>query len=224
MTDMTTTNPSHLLQIAVDQNADIDKLEKLMELQMRWQADQAKKAYVVAMANFRADCPVITKNRDAHNSKYADLAHTLKLVQGLLSQNGLSHTWKTEQNENQLITVTCCVTHEQGHQECTSMSANPDDTGSKNSVQAIGSTTTYLQRYTLFAILGLASTDQDNDGNAIQETISAKDMANLEALFEEVGGDKSKFLQNFKVESFEDIPAAQVPRAFKMLENKRASK
>ena len=170
-TDQTmVTTPSQLLEMAVSQNADIEKLEKLMDLQQRWESNEARKEYIEAMTAFRASVENITKNREGHNSKYADLAHTLDSIKNQLSENGLSHTWKTEQNSDLLITVTCHVTHRLGHQESTSMSALADDTGSKNNVQAIGSTVTYLQRYTLYAILGLSSTEQDNDGKADQRT------------------------------------------------------
>ncbi|RLA39795.1 MAG: single-stranded DNA-binding protein [Gammaproteobacteria bacterium] len=218
------TTPAQLLAIAVDQGADLDRLEKLMELQQRWEETEARKAFIIAMTAFRSSVGNITKDKTAHNSKYASLAHTLNSIKDQLSENGLSHSWKTEQGENQLITVICCVTHQMGHQECTSMSANPDTSGSKNSIQAIGSTVTYLQRYTLYAILGLASTEDDNDGGMPASYVSSEIALNIQALFEEVGGDEAKFLKNFKAESFGTIPANQAKRAISMLEKKRANK
>ena len=215
------TTPAQLLQIAVDQGADLDKLEKLMELQERWEDREARKAYVNAMSEFRASVGNISRNRQGHNSKYADLAHTLNQVKDKLAANGLSHTWKTDQGENQLITVTCCVTHIQGHQECTSMSANPDTSGAKNSIQAIGSTITYLQRYTLFSLLGLASTDDDDGQLGGGEPIDDNQSANLAALLEEVGAKKDAFLKHFKIESIDDLPQKDFKRAVAMLEAKR---
>jgi hypothetical protein len=44
------------------------------------------------------------------------------------------------------------------------MSAGADSTGNKNNIQSIGSTRTYLQRYTLVGALGLSTADEDNDG------------------------------------------------------------
>ena len=157
--------PAEMLSIAVQQGAELDKLEKLMELQERWEKNEAKKAYTNAMSKFRSECPTILKTKDGHNSKYAGLAETIGQIKGLLAKNGLSHSWRTEQGNN-MIAVTCCITHSQGHSECTSLSAGADSSGSKNSIQAIGSTVTYLERYTLVAILGLASSDQDDDGKA----------------------------------------------------------
>ena len=220
------TTPATLLQLAVSQNADIDKLEKLMALQERWEAAEAKKAYVQAMTKFRAECPPIDKNKEGHNSKYATLPHTLALIKDDLSDNGLSHSWKTGQGENGLIEVTCCVTHNLGHQECTSMVANPDGSGSKNAIQAIGSAVTYLQRYTLFAILGLAAGDQDDDGKASSqgEPLDENQTANLLALMDEVNANKQAFLKHFKIETIEALQQSQLKGAIAMLEAKRKAK
>ena len=158
--------PATLLQMAVEQGADLDRLERLMGLQERWEDNEAKKAFTMAMTTFRSECPAIDKDKKGHNSKYATLAHTLELVKGPMSNNGLSHRWETEQQDNGLVTVTCYVTHNLGFKESTKLTAGGDTSGSKNAIQAVGSTISYLQRYTLFSILGLASADQDDDGNS----------------------------------------------------------
>jgi hypothetical protein len=158
--------PATLLQMAVEQGADLDRLERLMGLQERWEDNEAKKAFTIAMTSFRSQCPQIDKDKKGHNSKYATLAHTLDLVREPMSSNGLSHRWETEQQENGIVSVTCFVTHSLGFKESTKLVACGDTSGSKNAIQAIGSTISYLQRYTLFSILGLASADQDDDGKS----------------------------------------------------------
>lgn len=185
--------PAQMLSMAVEQGADLDKLEKLMELQDRWEASQAKKAYVVAMSEFRRECPTIEKTRSGHNTKYAGLSESIDQIKSLLAQCGLSHSWRTEQSDA-LVKVTCTVTHIEGHSENTSLSGAPDTSGSKNSIQAIGSTVSYLQRYTLFAILGLASQEMDTDGqmdtppDAIEQIQSAANMEELQARFKVLWG------------------------------------
>ena len=56
-----------------------------------------------------------------------------------------------------------------GHSEETTLKAPPDTSGSKNSIQAIGSTVTYLERYTLLAATGMAAAGMDNDGRFADE-------------------------------------------------------
>ncbi len=151
-----------------DGNMDVDKLKELLELQERWDATQAKKAYVTAMAAFQSESPKIIKDAKGHNSSYAKLPTVISIVAPELSKNGLSHSWTTKCKDKQ-IEVTCKITHICGHCEQTTLSAEADATGSKNSVQALGSTITYLKRYTLEAALGLAEADQDDDGKGAND-------------------------------------------------------
>ena len=147
-----------------DGKFDVEGFGKMLEYQERFEKNEARKAYHVAMAAFHLEAPKIIKTKQGHNCKHADLAADLvAVVAPKLSANGLSHSWVTK-TEGDKITVTCKITHVLGHSEETTLSAGPDTSGSKNSIQAVGSTITYLQRYTLKAALGLAEADQDDDG------------------------------------------------------------
>jgi ERF superfamily len=163
--------PLGLLQIAVQQGADVDKLAKLLEIQERWQANHARQAYNAAMAEFKQRPPKITKNKhvkfDDTEYDHATLDHVVGAITETLSAVGISHKWKMSQSPE--IAVTCVLTHEIGHSEETTLKAGPDTSGSKNSIQAIGSTVTYLQRYTLLAAVGMAAAGMDNDGRAANE-------------------------------------------------------
>lgn len=184
--------PMELIQVAMNQNADVDKLEKLMELQLRWEANEAKKAYVAAMNAFKAAPPEIVKNKKVEfgNTTYnhATLDHVCDKITGALSKQGISHRWRTNQSDG-VVSVTCILTHFLGHSEETTLSGCPDTSGSKNAIQAIGSTVTYLERYTLFAATGLAAANSDNDGQGapawdkLQEFLDAISTApNIEVL------------------------------------------
>lgn len=168
-------SPAELIKAAVEGGADLDKLEKLLVLQERWEANQAKKAYNNAMAQFKANPPEINKDRKVDYStqkgnvsySHASLANVVNKITKELSKYGLSASWRTQQNGN--VIVTCRISHELGHYEETSLSAPSDQTGSKNVIQAIGSTITYLERYSLLALAGLATFDQDNDAASVNK-------------------------------------------------------
>lgn len=151
--------------VANNSEMDVDKLGKLLELQERWDATQAKKAYTVAMAEFQSQSPKIIKQKDGHNCKYAGLSDIVSVIAPILAGCGLSYSWVTERLGKE-VKVTCKLTHKLGHSEETWLSAESDTSGSKNAIQALGSTITYLQRYTLKAALGLAEADQGDDGNS----------------------------------------------------------
>ena len=158
--------PMGILQIAIEQGADIDKLTKLMELQERWEGNQARKAFNAAMAKFKENPPKISKNNHVKfgNTEYdhATLSHVVERITESLSAVGISHKWSIQQPDSQ-IAVSCVLTHELGHSESTTLRAAADTSGAKNAIQAIGSAVTYLQRYTLLAATGLAA-GLNNDG------------------------------------------------------------
>jgi hypothetical protein len=218
-----TPTPMQLLVNAQQSGASIEQMQQLMELQERWEAREAKKAYLEAMSLFREKVPTISKTRRGHNSKYAGLAETIEQIKPMLSQCGLSHQWKTRQDGDN-ITVECSVTHKLGHSEETSLTAGPDKTGNKNSIQAIASTIAYLERYTLYAILGLASREMDDDaqGAANPEPLVDDDqLANIDALLTETGADVEKFCAYMKVNSLPEIKAKDYRAAITALEAKR---
>jgi hypothetical protein len=160
--------------LKADSNVDIDKLSKLLDVQERWEANEAKKAYVEAMAAFKANPPRIKKDKHVKYAlktggvtdyHHATLENVTATINQALSKHGLTAAWKTEQT-NGSVTVTCTITHIFGHSEQTSLTSAPDTSGSKNPIQAIGSTVSYLQRYTLLSLVGLATEGQDDDGRA----------------------------------------------------------
>ena len=104
------------------------------------------------------------------------------------------------------------------------MSAAPDTSGSKNSIQALGSAQTYLQRYTLYAILGLASGDADNDGNSEKHYITEEQAVDLQSIVEEVGGNAGMLLKGLKAKTFAAILERDYGKALRMIKQKRAKK
>lgn len=163
--------PADLLRIAVENNADLDRLEKLMQLQERWEANEARKAFVTAMAAFKREPVEIYKRKqvgyktregDFVGYKHAELSDVTAAIAPAMAKHGLSFDWDIHQTSG-LITVDCVVTHVMGHSKMVTMSGAPDNSGKKNAIQQAASTITYLQRYTLLAATGM-STKDDDDG------------------------------------------------------------
>jgi hypothetical protein len=171
MTTQLDNSPMAMLAMAVRQGADLDKIEKLMALQERHEANEARKAFVSALAAFKQD--PLTINKDKHVSfttqkgttayDHATLGNICQIISTALARHDLSYRWATEQHEGK-IKVVCTLMHSSGHQESVSLVSGADESGGKNSIQAIGSTVSYLQRYTLLAITGCATSEQDDDG------------------------------------------------------------
>lgn len=159
--------PMGMIEIAIRQNADIDKLEKLLSLQQRWEANEARKAFEEAMGAFKAETIVILKDKTnpQYNSKYVSLGTLIATVTPFLSKHGLSATWEIDQSQG--IKVSCVITHRQGHSKVCSLIVPPDKSGSKNPIQEIKSAITYARACTFESACGLAASDAnlDDDGN-----------------------------------------------------------
>jgi hypothetical protein len=222
--------PLQMLDRAIASGADMEVLTKLMDLYERWQANQARRAFNEAIAAAKAEIPVIIKNREVDfisqkgrtHYRYEDFAGIARVIDPILAKHGLSYRFRTTA-ANGVLTVTCVLSHVAGYAEENSLPASYDETGNKNPIQTIGSTQTYLQRYTLKAALGLAASD-DDDGRAAAaaETISPEQVAELQDLIAAYGAPKEKFLKYLKIESLVELPAAQFAEAKAALERWKA--
>lgn len=161
------TTPASLLSQAIEKGLDVESLGKLMDLQERWQAGQARKLFFEAFTEFQSSCPDLRKTKEVNfgQTKYnfAPLADICRQIGKTLKASGLSYRWEIQDNPTEMK-VTCLVSHLDGHTEKTTMTSPPDASGSKNAIQARGSAIEYLKRYTLIGALGLSTADSDIDG------------------------------------------------------------
>lgn len=147
----------------------MDQLRDMLALQKDWEAGEALKAYNVAFSDFKAEAVRVLKSKGVTDGPlkgkaYAELHGVVDAVTPALSKHGLSASWKLTRDEKDWIEVTCTLKHVLGHSESVSMGGPPDAGGAKNAIQARASTVTYLERYTLKAVCGVAEGGQDDDG------------------------------------------------------------
>jgi hypothetical protein len=228
--------PMAMIDRALASGATADTLEKLMALQERFQASQAKAAFDEAMAAAKSEIPTIIKNKttsfeskrsDTTTSyRYETLPALAAAVDPVLHRHGLNYRFSSKVDGG-AIHVTCIVSHVQGHREETTLQCAPDATGNKNSVQAIGSATTYLQRYTLKLALGVSASD-DTDGHvpdpSMSMEITADQFQELKALLEESGETEQRMLAYVKAEQTETMTLAQYAKAKVAMNHKIAMK
>jgi ERF superfamily len=227
---------------ARDPSVDIDKMERLILMRRQMQADAAKSAYAAALAKMQAALPVIEEKgriivRDKSPQKniiqstsYALWEDINETIRPILAEHGFALSFRVGLAGDGRITVTGILSHEAGHQEETMMTLPHDSTGSKNAVQAVGSSTSYGKRYTACALLNITSRGEDDDGKAagIESTISDDQVADLQGLIDEVAADKDRFLRllfgipDFEGKTLYDIPASKFSAAVSALEAKRA--
>lgn len=218
--------PMEMVSRALEMGVSAEILKQMMDLRDREEAKQARKAFDTAISKAKAKMSPVVKNATGHNNKrYADFSAVARMVDPILSENGLSYRFKTTQVDK--ITVTCVLSHEDGHSEETTLSAPSDTTGNKNAIQAIGSTITYLSRYSLMASLGL-SASEDDDGRAAgrsedqNRTISPDQAKTILALLDETESDIEQFCRMGKIDSVPDMLAIDFESAVRLLNQKKA--
>lgn len=166
----TINTPDRLMALAIERDADVEKLGSLMDLQERWEAKQARSEYFAALSRFQATVPPISRGREVKKRdgtlmyRYAPLDDVLKAIKPVLLECGLSYRWETESVEEELR-VTCYVTHVAGHTETTSVSIPGIAGHGTNSAQDRGSAISYGKRYSLTNALGLQPEDDDDAGS-----------------------------------------------------------
>lgn len=155
-----------------DPNFDPNKLAVLFQVKKDYEADEARKQFEAAFEQFKRNLPTILRTKHVSfptsgggRTEYwhVELDKAVPILTEALLAVGITHKWETS-DVNGRTTVTC-IFKGFGHTERAATLAGPPDTsGGKNSIQAIGSTTYYLERYTLLAACGIAPKGQDDDG------------------------------------------------------------
>ena len=193
-------------------------------------AKQAETAFNAALNASQARVGRIAT--DATNpqtrSRYATYAALDRVLRPVYIEQGLSLSFDTTDSPvPEHIRVLCHVSHTAGHTRTYHVDMPADGKGAKGGdvmtkTHAAGAAMSYGMRYLLKMIFNVAIGEDDTDGNTA-ETISAAQVADLEALISEVGADRAMFLRFCKAESLSQIPASKYRQAVAALERKRQS-
>lgn len=224
---------------ARDPAVDLDKMERLILLRDRMLAHEAKMAFNEALSHVQSKLPVIDRKgriviRDKNNEErirqstpYALFEDINEAVKPIIAEHGFSISFRTGSHEDGRIKVTAILKHAGGHEEETTIILPHDSTGSKNAVQAIGSSTSYGKRMTMCALLNITSRGEDDDGKAsgkAPDTITDEDVSDLSRFITETKSDITKFLAFFKIEALSELPKARLAAAKTMLNKKKKGK
>ena len=217
---------------ARDPAVDIEKFERLMALRERVSQADARRSFYAALARAKGEFGPILKTRVVdyeHNDgqgrtnyRYEELADVGAVVDPILSKHGLSYRHKTVQ-DGVKIKVTCILSHEDGYSEENSLEGEADKSGKKNPNQAIASTVTYLQRYTLKEAVGVgAARDDDGAGGAPEDpVIEPDDVAYIEQLIRDTDADVAKFLEYVRAPSIAEMRLSQFKLGVARLNDKK---
>ena len=168
-------------QIALNPDADVEKLERMMALYECLKAKEAELAYNAAKGRIlkKLASIKIVKSRSVLNQieqgkpqkgayeafKYAPLEEIDKHLRPLLAQEDMDLSYSDEPREDGGIVIRGRLKHlPGGHHEDSFMPAPLDTTGGKSDVQAVGSTNSYLRRYVACNIFNIVVVGDDDNG------------------------------------------------------------
>ena len=164
-----------LLRAATDPNFSPQNFEVAMKFISEREAQISHRAFNRAMAMAQSELELVprTGKNDHLRARYATLDGMLAVILPVASAHGLSVRFGSQLAAEPLLKcVTCTISHEDGHSETTALEGPVVVTGSQGgrmqmtSIQAVGSTVTYLKRYLLGMVFALVLSDeQDDDGS-----------------------------------------------------------
>ena len=221
-----------LVQLAIEKNLDIEKLERLIALRNQEADRRAVGEFAAAMAQFQKRCPAITRGKLVDyvtktgiriKYRHAELRDIQEEIKDICSDLGLSYSWDNVVEAGNLR-CTCTVWHVAGHSRsasfvCPIANANPG----MSDQQKYGGALTFAERYSLIQALGLVTADPDEDGEANvgdTEAVTEQQAHDLEMKAEELKVGKAEFLKFLGVDSFAAIRAADFPRAVNALKER----
>lgn len=215
---------------ASDPTVDVNKMERLLDMQERLMRAQSEAAFNEAMNRCQRELPAVTRSAENKHtkSKYAKLEAIDDAVRPTYTGHGFSLSFSSQQVDEKTVKVTCRCSHVGGHSRDYELSGQLDTSGAqgtsnKTSIQGLGSTVSYLRRYLTCMIFNVILTDEDRDGNAMKSVTPAQ----IEALSKALGGDGeriAKFCKNYDLPSLSDLDASQFDLAMAKIKEANAKR
>ena len=222
---------------ARDPNVDIDKMQRLMEMREKMQAQSAERAFNEAMKAAQSEMRTI--GADANNSqtksKYATYAKLDAVLRPIYTKHGFSVSFdEADSPKPEHIRCLAYVAHDAGHTRTYRKDMPADGKGAKGGdvmtkTHATGAAASYGQRYLLKGIFNVAVGEEDNDGNGSGED-SSPDVITVEQrkvilkLLEDTGTPTEKFCEWAGIEAVPDLLARHYEKAVQVLNQRRAAK
>lgn len=189
--------PTLLIREAMSASAvSTEKLAALLAVRQMWEADEARKAFYLALAEFQSGAPIVEKGDDANGKPYARMDRIWRTVKPLLTQVGFSVSWQVAEIKNdELLGIYChmegTLAHRHGHflslrfnMPVPDAITNSSGKAVQNKAQVFGSALTYCERYSTCAALGIV-TGEDDDGNGgFKSQLDQKEIAQIKELID----------------------------------------
>lgn len=224
-------------RLATNPDLPVEKLEKLLDMQLKIRAIEAEAEFNAAMSRVQAALPKVLRQRknEQTGSLYATHESIAEAIKPVYTAEGFSASFsegKTDKPDH--VRVLGELMHRDGHKKNHYyVDIAIDKTGikgndNKTMTHAEGSSFTYGRRY-LTCLMFDVATGNDTDGNrpGVTLLINADQVTVINDKIAEAQTNKAQFLSWLKVDAVEKILAADYKRAVEKLDGiaaKKASK
>jgi len=190
-------NANYLVQMAMEKNLDLNRLQQIIDMQERQEAKAAKREFVKAKNAAQSEMEVIVKDakNDQKNSRYARLEAVSRKVTPCITSHGfalsLSERPSTpdqpvREGDRRFVLT---LSHVAGHSEEYIGDFPIDGKGAKggnvmSETQGYVSTGSYAQRVLICRALNLTIADSDTDGELEKAKLSENQIADINDQFE----------------------------------------
>lgn len=156
-------------RLAKDPAVDVVKLEKLIEMQERIIRHNARAEFYAAFAEMQGQLPSISERGEIVvqgqvRSTYARDEDITEAVRPILKEYGFALSFRNEFTDAGKLRIIGVLSHRGGHTEQDQFICEADTSGSKNAIQALGSSRSYGKRYTTISLLNISTRGTDDDG------------------------------------------------------------
>ena len=217
-----------ILEMAINQGAPLEQLEKFLQIKRDYESQEAKKLYSSAMARVHGKMPSAIKTADNPHtrSKYAELGDIINIAKPIYANEGFFVTFYEEDSPKEdHVRIMMDMSHSDGHTQTYHYDAPMEGKGLKGNsnmtpTHAKAASVTYGRRYLLCMVLNIPTVDDDGNSASPQATISDEQATTINLLLEETGASKEVLLKYYGIEKIEDLPAQKYAAAVKAIEKK----
>lgn len=223
-----------LLVLALQNQVPVETIERLVALKERQEERSARQRFIEAMARFRSTCPNVAKSSTAkittrggsgYEFRYAELDEIADTIRPHAEANGLAYTWSCRFDaQAQLLTTVCKLQHIGGHEESAEFPVPTASSSAMSDQQRFAAAFTFGRRQSLFAVFGLATTDETPDKPGDVQPITEEQAATVAAMLDELPEPRrAAFYKWVGFANVEQIPANRYGEVVAALEKARGA-
>jgi hypothetical protein len=149
-----------------------------------------------ALAKAQGELESAGKSSRGHGYNYSDLATVISTAKPVLSKHGLSITQLVNESDVDKVSVTTILLHSSGQFIASTGTIKIPEMRGVNDTQKAGAALSYLRRYSLQSILGMASEDNDASSGELPKTNTTN---NVDIKFGVVNNNAGKISLNKEV-------------------------